>query len=755
VKRLANAAQFLPAPVALAVSSTAPRQWGSLAACTLSRSSSARRCQAMLFATLLVASPSATVLAGKVQAQWTEATTGTSTTVIVTTPAVPFSAKVGSLSAPQTVTFTFNAAATLGSTAVLTAGAEGLDFTVEAGGTCKANTAYAKAKTCTVKVSFKPLVPGPRSGAVVLYNTSKPGVALATAYLSGIASGPAVTFRPGIASTVSSSGLLTAPTGVAVDGAGNIYVADFGSNLNPGTRVYKIDPKTQSSIVVAGNGKTGFSGDKGPATSAELSSPADVAIDGAGNLYISDIGNGRVRKVDASTGIITTVAGSGSPGTGGDGAAATKAQLTAPYGLAIDGAGDLYIGDEFSDRVRMVSAATGFISTVAGNSTNCVKENDLFGDGCPALEAELDSPTYLALDASNNLYITDENHGIVRIVMASTQVISRFAGGGHPTSSTKPTTPNGDGGPATAAYIDTPGGIALDAAGNLYLSDSYDARIRVVNGKTGIISTIAGTGVLGDSGDGGSARSAEFYVPEGIALDPAGNVYVTDVLNANVRELDFADPPELTFPATNTGSVSAAQNIAVDNVGNAPLTIDAISVPAAFTLGGTNTSCSTTSQVLAPAISCTLGIEFAPKSAGTSAAKLELTDNALNDTRAAQFVELSGVGKTAAPVVVLTPTKLIFTATKGATSPAQKVTVKNTGKADLTISSIELSGIDSANFKQTNDCTKPVAEGKNCTISVVFEPTSVASFSAKLSLADNAKASPQAVSLSGTGTAAK
>jgi uncharacterized repeat protein (TIGR01451 family) len=306
--------------------------------------------------------------------------------------------------------------------------------------------------------------------------------------------------------------------GVAVDSSGNVFFPS--PNLNA---VFKADP-TGVVTRIAGTGDSGYSGDSGPALSAELNSPSGVAVDSAGNVYVADSGNQRVRKVDTS-GNITTVAGSGGCCFGGDGGPATGALLANPTGLAVDGAGNLYIGDTYNQRIRQVSA-TGIITTVAGNGSY-----GFSGDGGAAGAAQLGDPYGVAVDAAGNLYIADSNNFRVRMVSAS-GIISTVAGNGACCFS-------GDGGAAKSAELDSPNGVALDTAGNLYIADRYGDRIRKVSAG-GTISTVAGNGSYGYSGDGHSATTAQFRYPQGVAADASGNIYIADSGNSRIREVNAA-----------------------------------------------------------------------------------------------------------------------------------------------------------------------------------------------------------------------
>jgi uncharacterized protein (TIGR03437 family) len=336
-----------------------------------------------------------------------------------------------------------------------------------------------------------------------------------------------------------SAGLLNTDA-VAVDPSGNLYISDYGNNV-----IRKVSEGIIS--TVAGNGIAGFSGDGGPAVSASLNGPSGIALDAAGNLYIADFNNNRVRKVSGGT--ITTVAGNGQAAFSGDGGPATSASLNSPWGVAVDSQVNLYISDLNDNHVRKVSG--GRISTVAGNGQAAFS-----GDGGLATSAALNGPEGLALDSAGNLYIADLVNNRVRKV--SDGIITTVAGDGTQGFF-------GDGGPATSAWLDWPAGIAVDAAGNLLIADFYNYRIRKVSG--GIITTIAGNGYNGFSGDGGLATLASLSNPNWVAEDSAGNVYIADTYNYRVREiLNYLSsyqvaPASLTFSGSSGGNTPGAQTV--------------------------------------------------------------------------------------------------------------------------------------------------------------------------------------------------
>ena len=270
---------------------------------------------------------------------------------------------------------------------------------------------------------------------------------------------------------------------------------------------------------------SGYSGDGGLAIRAELSFPAALALDRSGNLYISDLSNYRIRKVASGTGMITTVAGDGTEGYSGDGGLATSAQLGRPAGIAVDLAGNLYVADPFSNTLRKVTASTGIITTVAGG----VAANYPAGDRGPASAASLNLPGDVAVDNSGNLYILDQNNAVVRKVAASNGIITTVAGNSSWGF-------GGDGGPAIKAQLYDAGAIAVDGSGDLFIADTFNSRIRKVT-AAGIITTIAGNGAQGFSGDGGPATAAALNVPSGVTVNGSGDIYIADTANDRVRKV--------------------------------------------------------------------------------------------------------------------------------------------------------------------------------------------------------------------------
>lgn len=339
-------------------------------------------------------------------------------------------------------------------------------------------------------------------------------------------------------------------------GSGGYGAGSGGSAGSASVNVLIPSVPAGTMVTLAGNGTNGYAGDKGAAANAELYWPYGVAVDASGNLYIADMENNVVRKVSAATGNITTIAGSGAHGCSGDNGAATSALLFSPEAIAVDTGGNLYIADSECNRIRKVNAATGIITTVAGNGNG-----NYSGDNVAATASSLSYPAGVAVDANGNLYIADSSNNRVRMVSAATGIISTVAGTGAGSNSPL-NTPlgggyTGDGGPATSAELHAPSAVAVDAAGNLYIADAGNNVIRKVSAATGIITTVAGKGVAGYSGDNGPAASAELDNPNGIAVDAGGNLYIGDSFNNVVRKVNAATGIIITVAGNGTGAGSA------------------------------------------------------------------------------------------------------------------------------------------------------------------------------------------------------
>lgn len=413
-------------------------------------------------------------------------------------------------------TLTFTAAAST------TSGGNWLDVTPKSG---DVHT------TLTISVNPSGLAPGPYTGTITI-TPSGAGNPAQTVPVKLTVSAPQ---SQGIITTVAGNGFVPFTTeggqatssglsagAVALDGAGNVYIADTTDN-----RVLKVNTAGVITIL-AGNGTFSYSGDGGPAKQAALFTPLGVAADAAGNVYIADSLNNRVRKVDTS-GTITTVAGNGSVGFAGDGGPAKNASVWAPSAVAVDGNGNLYIADATNNRIRKVNSA-GVISTVAGGAALPT----FSGDGGQAVGAGMLLPGGVAVDASGNLYIADIGDNRIRKVSTS-GIITTVAGNGTKGFS-------GDGAAATSAQLNLSSahiGLWVDSAGNLYIPDPGNNRVRKVD-ATGIITTVAGNGIGGFSGDGSPAVSAGLNAPIDVFGDSAGNIYIADGKNNRVRKVTFS-----------------------------------------------------------------------------------------------------------------------------------------------------------------------------------------------------------------------
>ena len=313
--------------------------------------------------------------------------------------------------------------------------------------------------------------------------------------------------------------LLNEPFMCAFDAAGNLYLAEAMNHC-----IRRIDAATGRITTIAGTGTAGYAGDGGPATAAAFNQPYSLQVDANGDVYIVDRLNCAVRKIDAATGIITTVAGTGEPGYGGDGGPGQRAQLREPNDCFLDGRGGLLIADVQDQRIRRLDLATGVIATFAGNG---VKERR--GDGRPATEASLLGARAVCTDAAGHAYIAEREGNGVRKVDAN-GLMSTIAGTGEFGYS-------GDGGPALEATWGGPKAIRCDRDGNLLVVDTENhalRRIALSGGNAGIVTTIAG-GRRGPGGDGGPATAAEMDRPHGADVDARGNIYIADSNNHRVR----------------------------------------------------------------------------------------------------------------------------------------------------------------------------------------------------------------------------
>lgn len=416
---------------------------------------------------------------------------------------------------------------------------------------------------------------------------------------------------------------LNAPHGVATDAAGNVYVADYENN-----RIRKITP-SGTITTIAGTGFGGYlaSQNGGPATAAWIKWPVAIAVDPSGNVYFSEFGNNIIRKVNTA-GIISTIAGipgsipAPAPAPSGDGGPATAATLGYPWGIAIDAAGNIIVADQLNNRIRKVNTATGIITTIAGDGYI-----GFTGDGGPATAARLNYPLGVAVDASGNIYIADYANNRVRKISTS-GTMSTIAGIGLPYGYT------GDGGPATIAKLYYPKAIAVDAGGNVYICDWNNNAVRKIN-TSGIINTIAGTGVAGYSGDGGPAVSAQLNFPTGVAVRYDGDVFISDNDNNRVRRIKIGNEPYFPAGASKSFTVCAVEFMSLDTVLRADdidlgqtLSWSPVRLPAHGSLIATCSATSTGSTVTPPCGSYVFAIGYT----GTDTFSVRVNDGTYSDT---------------------------------------------------------------------------------------------------------------------------
>ncbi len=452
---------------------------------------------------------------------------------------------VGSAGAAVALSFTIEANTTVGSIAVLTTGIAGKDFSQATGSTCTAMT-YTTTTSCVVNVTFKPLATGSRRGAVVVYSgAAKTSTALATVPVFGIGTGPQLVFSPSGAATNVGSNFIS-PQGVAVDAAGNVYVTDIGLQ-----EVFKITPRGTQTTVGKG-----------------LEVPEDVAVDGAGNVYITDSQADAVFKV--TPGGVQTTVGKG---------------FSYPVGIAIDGAGNVYVSDPFVPTVFRITLSGG--KSMVGSGYN--------------------TPAGVAVDAAGNVYVADTFDATVfKITRSGKQTM-------------------------IGSGLISPSGVAVDAAGDVYVTDSATNTVyEITPGK--VQSTV----------------SSALDVPNDIAIDGLGNLFVADTFNSQVTRIDRAGPPSLTFDATKIGSTSkdSPKTVAVENIGNASLNFSALTYPTDFPEAAGDNECTSSTSLIA-ASNCALIINFSPVTPFTGSSNLlteavKLTTNDLNVPKKIQKVVVTG-----------------------------------------------------------------------------------------------------------------
>jgi sugar lactone lactonase YvrE len=351
---------------------------------------------------------------------------------------------------------------------------------------------------------------------------------------------------------LATSAKLNYPKGVIIDNQGSIYIADLSNH-----RIRKVTANTGKIYTVAGNGTAGFSGDGSSATLAKLNQPSGIAVDASQNIYIADLNNHRIRKVTFSTQKISTIAGNGTSNYN-DNIAAITSGLNFPNNVSLDSSGNVIIADDYNARVRKVTVISGIINTIAGNGTD-----GFSGDNIQATNTRLYDPFGVALDTSGNIFISDRSNHRIRKVSSTTGIIKTIAGVGTNGF-------NGDGGISDTSKISYPSGIALDKHGNIYFADFGNHRIRKITASSGIISSIAGNGVQGYNGDGIIATSAKLNSPNGIAIDEYNNIYIADGGNSRIRKVSASSGIITTIAGNGISGFSGDSNLAINAMINNP-----------------------------------------------------------------------------------------------------------------------------------------------------------------------------------------
>ncbi len=489
---------------------------------------------------------------------------------------------IGSPASTTTLTFTFNVPAAVASIGVVTQGATNQDFTNAGTGTCVA-VAYSPTNICTVDVVFTPAAAGSRYGAVLLEDAT--GSVLGIGYVSGIGTGPQIDFGAGTATSTAFAPTANAlalgkPTGIAMDGAGDLFIADMENN-----RIVEMPAGGGAALAIA------------PIVDGRpLHKPGGLVVDGAGNLFIADVYNWRVMKVPAGGGAATAIAPTvdGTP-------------LNNPVDIALDGAGNLFISDTWNNRIVKVSAS-GAVTDIAPTVN----------------DTTLNRPSGIAVDSVGNLFISDTlNARVVEVP---------FNGGAA--TSIAPT--------VNSIPVNDPSGIIVDGAGDLFIADTLNNRVVKVPGDGSAAMAFVPT-----------VNGATLVQPNGLALDGAGDLFVSDHGNSRVIKLERSLPPTLSFASTAVGvkSSDSPQFVAVENTGNATLTFSGLSTGTDFPLDSSGASVCTSTTSLTAGASCTLPIDFRPATVGARNGTLTLIDNSLDGNSVTQNITLSGAAIQATPTL--------------------------------------------------------------------------------------------------------
>jgi len=526
------------------------------------------------------------------------------------------------------------------------------------------------------------------------------------------------------------------PRNPALDANGNLFLVDAENN-----RIREISAADQTITTVVGTGipcarPSLPCGDGGPATAASLFMPRTVTIEAGGTLLVADDGDNRIREVNGSTGNITTIVGSGNLcaapfSSCGDGGPALSASLNDARGAVLDAAGNLYFVDAQDNRVREVDT-TGTITTVAGDGpagnapVGCVPGGNLSGDGGPAVNATLDCPLGLDIDANGNLYVADTDNNVIRKIDTGTpRIITTIAGTGVAGN-------GGDGGAATSATLSSPDRVSVNGAGNFFISDSGNNRIRRVDGTSKIITAFAGNGNFAFAGDGGAALSASFATPVGVVVTPQGNMYVGDVFNNRIRKVLLN--PNIALSSTTAAfanqaiNVSATLPVTLTNSGDAPMTIsDIAATGGGFSLATSPTPCPLAPSTLAIGAQCVIAIGFTPTAFVAYTGTITISDDA-PIPGSVQTVNLSGMGAAGLTITASgSGTGTVASSPAGITCPST-CTATFAGNSAVVLTATAGTGSTFSSFSGNCTPASPQTTPPSCTVTMSADETVTATF---------------------------
>ncbi len=583
------------------------------------------------------------------------------------------------------------------------------------------------------------------------------------ASVTAITPGSIITAVAGIEQQFGSGGIgglataaqLANPQGVAVDSAGDVFIVNTAT-----CTVDEVNHATGLISIVAGTGNAGDGGNGIPATEAQLRYPVGVAVDSAGDLFIADSGNNLIREVDLSTGIITTIAGGGGNSSPGYSGAATGASLNDPNGLAVNAAGDVFIADTGSNLIQELIPTGGpnyNIMTVAGNGSTSYG-----GDGGLATAAALSQPVGVAVDAAGDIFIADTNNYRVREVNAATGDISTIAGVGVSDGGFF----HGNGGLATSVQLGVIQGVAVDAAGDVFLADYSDHSVLEVNPTTGLITVAAGTGLQGDTGNGGPATLARLNSPYDLAVDPAGDLFIADPANDIVQEVaSSAAVVDVTQIATTTGVTASQATITYGQTVNLTAAVTATGALApsegmvTFIDNGTTTlgsqavsgGSAALNNVTLPPGSNIITASYSDGASGQYAPSQTMT----SPTVKVESLTVTGGGQTIADgqLTASATNDTDFGVVLDGATKSETFTVDNLGPNALAIGAVSITGPGAAAFKVTSQPTTNLLGSTSTTFMIEFAPTTVGPFSATISFAqsDSTQTTPFTFAIDGIG----